>query len=65
MISLKPNEVVNPRIENLLATQAFDSITESLSSDLFSAANSVFDKSRFKKSYSFSPTRVLLFLTKL
>ena len=33
MISLKPNEVLNPRIENLLATQAFDSITESLSSD--------------------------------
>ena len=33
MISLKPNEVVNPRIENLLATQAFDSITESLSSN--------------------------------
>ena len=33
MISLKPNEVVNPRIENLLATQAFVSITESLSSN--------------------------------
>ena len=29
----KVNEVSNPRIENLLATQAFDSITESLSSD--------------------------------
>ena len=29
----KVNEVSNPRIENLLATQPFDSITESLSSD--------------------------------
>ena len=33
MISFKVNEVSKSRIENLLATQAFDSLTESLSSD--------------------------------
>ena len=40
-------------------TRSQDNIT-----DLFSADNSVFDISCFKKSYSFSANRVLLLLTK-